>query len=329
MTPAVSDQQLRQLIDAQAAARARLNAQAVAMAQQAASGFTRWYDGDAITGWATGLAGRIEVLQRQVARITDAYHARTLSLLTGRTIRPIGAVDVSELRSGITHAGSYGRAADAFRYEQHRLDTVAFDVLRGVVRRPLVLDPAQVASRRASVVADVDIALAVRAQTVAVLSAHREVTGYRRVLQPEISRGDVCGLCVGATSQVYRPTELLPIHPRCECATLPVLADSDPGEALNAEDAKDADSAPFTIAEHGEIGPMLVNEGQSIEPHRTSPRRAALPPAQRLRRITALRDRLAEALPPMQELGTGDPVWRAYAQQLETRVAGLTEELAA
>src|SRR5882762_3246283 len=117
--------QIATLVAAQAAARAALTGQAKALAGQAARSFTAWYDHGRITEWATDLAKRLQALQREQAQSTDAYLARALSLMIGGRIRPIGRVNVADLRTGVTHAGAYGRAADTYRWQQSQLDAFA------------------------------------------------------------------------------------------------------------------------------------------------------------------------------------------------------------
>lgn len=64
----------------------------------------------------------------------------------------------------------------------------------------------------------------------------RGVTGWRRVIHPELSEGGTCGLCVAATTRVYTTGNLQPIHEGCHCTVLPIVGDDDPGDALNRLD---------------------------------------------------------------------------------------------
>ncbi|NUP30358.1 MAG: hypothetical protein HOQ30_04345 [Gemmatimonadaceae bacterium] len=67
----------------------------------------------------------------------------------------------------------------------------------------------------------------------------RGVTGWRRVIHPELSEGGTCGLCVAATTKVYRTGKLKPIHEGCNCGVLPIVGENDPGDALNRLDLGD------------------------------------------------------------------------------------------
>ncbi|KLO25895.1 hypothetical protein ABW16_21520 [Mycolicibacter heraklionensis] len=98
----------------------------------------------------------------------------------------------------------------------------------------------------------------------------RTVTGYRRVIHPELSRGGTCGMCIAASDRVYKIHQLMPIHDNCHCTISPVTEDYDPGSALNNLDLERiyGDAGGNTVAhlkrtryqidEHGELGALLV-----------------------------------------------------------------------
>jgi hypothetical protein len=87
-----------QLSLAQDTVRAALTAQAADIAAGAVTGFDGWYDMDAITSWAARLVRALEAIHRTLARSTDAYLARVSSRTVGALVRPVGAVDVTQLR---------------------------------------------------------------------------------------------------------------------------------------------------------------------------------------------------------------------------------------
>lgn len=81
-----------------------------------------------------------------------------------------------------------------------------------------------------------------------------------------------CALCVIASTQRYHKSELMPIHPGCDCGQRPMKAGTDPGQVLDqnlldmtheAVQAKaglvDPSDYPNLIVtnEHGELGPTL------------------------------------------------------------------------
>lgn len=342
------------LVAAQAAHRALVTRQAVAMATAAAQSFTGWYDTAQIGAWAATLAARIEALQRNLAGSTDAYLARALSQLLGRRIRPIGVIDVDTLREGVTHAGAYGRAADVYRWQQAQLDafTRRLVTAEDLVEPPDLIDPIDAAVQRVANVADVDMQLADRAQSRTVLQQHAErhdITGYRRVIHPERSKGGTCGLCIAASDRVYHVKELRPIHSRCECTTLPIVGRVDPGAGLNALDLRDLykraggstgsaalKSTRYQIDEHGELGPVLNPAGAKVRTERqaareTNPDRGrAKTPQQRAAQAARIHDSLAKALPKARGLAESDPMkWDGYLTTLEARIRDLESQLAA
>lgn len=109
-------------------------------------------------------------------------------------------------------------------------------------------------------------------------------TGFRRIIRPEMSGGNVCGLCIVAADRVYSIGQLMPLHTGCNCDTAPITRDFDPGISLNREDldaiyhaaggdatyAHELRQVKISIYDHGEIGPVMKPEG---EKHQT-PRRA-------------------------------------------------------
>lgn len=253
------------LVKAQQAAQQQAERQILALVLTAARSFTGWYDTAAITGWATHLASLVESVQRVLARSTDSYLARSSSALTGRRVRPVGAVDVTSLRSGVSHAGVYGRVADQYRYQASRLAQPDAPDAASLVSAE------RAATNRAQSVALMDALLPVRAQAQAFMEEQPTIVGYRRVIHPEMSTGGTCGLCIAASDRLYKVAELMPVHDRCHCLPIPVYDGRDPGSILNEGDLSrlytDAGGKTYggslkrtryRIVDHGEIGPTLV-----------------------------------------------------------------------
>ncbi len=339
------------LTTAQGQTRERVNAQVQALAANSALAFTGWYSAQQITDWAAHVAALVEPLLKLLARNTDAFQARAVSGVAGARFRPVGAVDVANLRTGVTHAGAYARAADTYRWQQSQFDQIAKLVDTDLPKAQSMLDladPKQAAVERVKAVADMDTQLVVQQQSQATLAAAEDkglVTGWRRVIHPELAIHGSCGLCVTASDRVYKVDDLMPLHNRCNCVPMPILDGKDPGSILNADDLKrlysDAGGThghllkrtTYQVSEHGELGPVL-NDGTFRTPMRvrkaTSPNRAPKTDAERHADVKRIYGSLSESLPKLRELAHDSPrQWDSYVQNMENRVAELQKELAA
>lgn len=113
----------------------------------------------------------------------------------------------------------------------------------------------------------------------------KTITGYRRVVHPELSRTGSCGLCIVASTMIYKKSDLLPIHAGCKCETVEIYQIDgktyDPGQQINDEDLsvfyEEAGGTThgwklkrwkYKVVNHPEYGPTLVNtnEKRSLEP---------------------------------------------------------------
>lgn len=258
--------QLKALIRAQAAVRDQLSNTAADAVARAFAAVRDYWDPDQTTKAVEAAVKIVQSQQRRMAQVTDGYMAQSTSIVTGRRVRPVGAVDVSKLRrelppemvETLAHAKTsdegagpaltkqelanieraknaitsvepgkvYGRFADAYRYR------VSSGLMDDAGARRYV-------QQRARIVADTDVMLADRAQSQRFMSERKPsgTRGYRRVLHPELDSGKPpCGLCVIAADVVYRDEDLMPIHARCRCTVVAVGAEDDPGFRLNRED---------------------------------------------------------------------------------------------
>ena len=221
---------------------------------------------------------------------------------------------------------------------------VAREYRRSVVAQGMTEDAAtRNAAVRIATVVDTDIALAVREQVRTSMTALK-VDKYRRVLHPELSKSGPCGLCVVAANRVYWVKDLLPIHGRCCCETLPIIGALDPGITLNQSDleriyaaahpeqgrsttaAKALKRVRVALVSHSELGPQLVDADQ----RRRSPvevARASSPdPTTRLRAQLEALDVSYAALVRRQL--AGEDVERPLTWQ-RNRIAALQRDLAA
>lgn len=105
----------------------------------------------------------------------------------------------------------------------------------------------------------------------------KKVTGFRRVIHPELSEsGQSCGLCIVASTMRYTRRDLLPIHAGCNCETVEIFdidgVEFDPGHQINLEDLEvfyreagdsthgwDLKRGRYKVIDHPEYGPTLTN----------------------------------------------------------------------
>lgn len=252
--------QIDALVAAQSTTRAEFSQVAVlaATSQVAALPESSWYDDQAVAAMAARIAKQVGSAQRQTAALTDAYLARMTGVLVGRSVQPVGVVNVVQLR-GLPQALVYQRLGEQYRYQR----SAGLDHAAALAST----------SERAEVMADTDTTLAMRAQARRFM-VRRGITGYRRIIRPEASAGGVCGLCIAAADRIYHKADLLPIHGRCHCETAPIVGGQDPGYNLNATDLdnlygaagstgrQDLAKIRIQIHHHGELGPVLGQLGQ-------------------------------------------------------------------
>jgi hypothetical protein len=216
----------------------------------------------------------------QTAALTDAYLASVEAAMFGTTVRPIGirAADMTtEAIRGVGATEVYGRAGSSVY--------VALSDGKGLV------DAVKGGMLRALSIASTDLQLAKTHTTRKVAQERDSIVGTRRVIRG----GKSCGLCIVASTQRYTKSDLMPIHPGCDCGTLPIWGQQDPGQVI---DPDQLDNVHARIAErfgayssgarkipgvtdpttagpleyrnvlvshnHGEIGPVLGVRGQDF-----------------------------------------------------------------
>lgn len=224
-----------------------------------------WYDGDLVRAAAAHAATIMQTAINESRTEADAYIEEVLKDLD------IEWPDVPEIdtweyereeRSGTLLDEVAERPAEQRRY-QTSIGKTDEEALAAAVDR-------------ASVLAQTDIADASRSRAQKIYRTTPVVTGYRRVIRPELSKTGTCGLCAVASHQRYKLDELMPIHDRCKCQTMPITEDADPGGAINRADlnrlyeaagstlAQDLKRVRISTGEHGELGPVLTDAGLAI-----------------------------------------------------------------
>lgn len=256
-------------IEYQAQMRAAAEAAALAAVMLRIRLFTEWYNTQAITALCTDIVTVVEAAQSQVAASTDLYLTQMVNLAKGVIQSPAGSVNVAKLRTGVTHAGVYGRLADNYRWliSQGKDESEAM---------------AQV-EQRATAMVNMDMALADTRQSQKTLTKAR-IQKYRRVLHPELAKDGKgsCGLCVVASDRIYNTDQIMPLHNGCHCQVVPISVDWDIGNSLNTQDLQslydqvgsnkynDLIKTRYSVHEHGELGPTLGYSGDHWRDRKTA-----------------------------------------------------------
>lgn len=245
------------------------------------------YDAMAVQGFAAQAALLMESAQTAAGRVAAAAQAQQLAALgIGVAAAPSLPVDV-RAPAAVVKRGQLvlHQAASSVDYAGAGPDvhvSKADMTTAGIFERPAAVyryaksigagDPAALAGQRIDDLVDGNLMLAQRlAQQQVLVQAGAKVTGYRRVIHPELSRSGTCGMCIAAADRVYKVDKLMPIHPpTCKCTIAAVTAEHDPADDANkiglAQLYQDAGGntvahlkrTRYQVDEHGEFGPVLV-----------------------------------------------------------------------
>jgi len=311
-----------------------------------------FYDTDAITDLSQGTARVVDSFTTVAARQMDAFMADAVANLSGKRYRAIGIRKtvglVGELgvRTGVTTAGVIGRAADTYRYQQSLLDKQFMADVAAQASTPTAMaSPLETAIERVRRGTQLNVALAGRNQAAATMQAAADaglIVGYRRVLHAELSHEGSCGLCVAASTEIYRASHLMPLHPGCHCVPVPIGPNKDPGAAINDRDlgrfysdaggtsAEKLRATRYKVDEHGEVGPVLRPHGDPIrteqQARRDTNRARAKTPEQALRTLRNKRNALEQSY-RRASVGQTDPAWRNRLDGIAQRLARLDRQI--
>ena len=243
---------VRAQVTAAAVVQEQIAEAAVAEATDALQVVDAWTDPDQLDSMASRVGGAARTGAQRAAATTDAYLAKVISGMTGRAATLAGVISTSTpLRIGLASwEEEYLRLGAEVRYQRF----LGKDADRALL----------IALQRAGAMIRMDLALARRSQSLATFGVNSAVIGWRRVIHPELSKGGTCGLCVAASGVLYGPREPMPLHDRCKCEPVPVTRTQDPGAAMNARDSVDLEAQPYRIEQNGELGPILVRQGDTF-----------------------------------------------------------------
>lgn len=227
------------------------------------------YDRVAVDEAAEAAADTSNTAALLAAGLMAQYLATVTSTITGEDL-PAPAVLLAPLRNGADMRRVFQRPAKLFRRQ----------VAKGVAPAEAFRQAMELAAK----LTETNNTLAMRQAsqiTLAELGKRVGITGYRRILRPELAKTGSCGLCIVASDRVYKKAQLMPIHDQCNCDVLPIIGavggTGDPGNSLNnldladvyalagnSSDSYDLKRARVQVNEHGELGPVLSVAGQKF-----------------------------------------------------------------
>lgn len=256
---------LRQWVDQYAAGLDEMDARAVAAVLAVYAG-VNFYSPTAVAAAAEEAAEASNLSAAIMAGLAAQYIATVTSMI-GDEQYPTPAVLLPLLRNGADMRRVFERPVKLFRRQ----------VSKGV-------PPAEAmrqAMELASVIVGTNNRLAAReawAQALERLGPDAGITGYRRIVHPELARTGTCGLCLVASDNVYKRAALMPLHARCNCTVMPIIGArggaGDPGNSLNRMSTQgvidaagsshgfDLKKIRVAVNDHGEYGPTLGYAGQ-------------------------------------------------------------------
>lgn len=216
---------------------------------------------DLVDAWAAESAVKVDIALEQSRRISRAAMIQQLRLLdalppqmpTTGPIYPRSDTPITEV---------YKRPAKQYEYAIRKGKTPeeAWDAF----------------TQRATQLVQADMAAARRDERSAIRAAAPKVVGYRRILHPELSKYGPCGLCIVAADRFYPTGYLNPLHNGCVCDEAEITEAFDPGNRLNKADLdrlydaagsnlrEDLQRIRVTVRENGELGPILVRDGDNF-----------------------------------------------------------------
>lgn len=248
-------------IDAHTATRRRREAQLRRTAQSILLSNNDWYSPAQVRDMINTLAELVDASVTQEGVLTQAF-LQGLYEDAGVAPNTPKTMIAGSQRLGVSTSEAYNRVPAEYRMA----------ISRGSSHEEAL----DLSMKRLSTMLATDLQIGHREMSRRITAVNpRTTTGFRRIIRPELSAGNVCGLCIAAADRVYSISELMPLHNGCHCDIAPITRDFDPGISLNREDldalyAAAGDSTygsqlrqvKLAVKDHGEIGPIMTPEGE-------------------------------------------------------------------
>ena len=225
-----------------------------------------WRDADA-DRYLNLIRDPLTSLKNEGAKSTLAFYG-AMAQLEGETFsRPTiakSALTTSALRNGVDEATVWKRPFVTMR--------------TALAQGKSMKEAVDLGAARAEYLASTEVQLARRGAGLQARSSNERIVGYIRTL----TGAENCALCYVASTQRYRKSDLLPIHPGCDCGEMPIYGRQDPGQVIDEmrlskthqaieerfgisdRGAREPDYRRILIKDHGEIGPTLTVRGQDF-----------------------------------------------------------------
>lgn len=251
--------QQQRLSDAHRTAQTNIRARAEAHVADRWMRIGSYRDGD-IERFAAEVAPVVLGAQQQVSAVTVSYLTTVAAAEVGRgrtTAVDPATVTGARVRNGVPPAEVYRRPGVTVWRELEKGAALAVAVERG--------------AKRALKAVATDLQLTRTHTSRAVLSSDARVTGYVRIPKG----AETCAMCLIASTQRYRRSDLMPIHPGCDCEVGPLYGSTkhvqDPELLTQVHAAVERDfgisdaggrdvdyRSLIATREHGEYGPVLT-----------------------------------------------------------------------
>lgn len=221
-----------------------------------------WRERD-VTRYLNIVGPGLEGLKRQSTNLALGYYSE-IAKVDGETFNAVNISRASLATSALRNGPDFE--------EVYRRPFV--DLYTALDRGKTMTEAIATGALRAQSLATTELQLARRGAGLQARNANDRIVGYIRTL----TGAENCALCYVASTQRYNRSDLMPIHPGCDCGEQPIYGSTDVDRVIDEERLNathDAIESRFgsatnerealrdiVIRNHGELGPVLTVRGQ-------------------------------------------------------------------